>query len=75
MLKRVLSGPIGAIRVPAAQHVAVEKARETDGARMVKVKLIALEQVKKLRLVRKLLVQVGVNGRFLASVLLLAAVE
>ena len=75
MLNPVLSGPIGAIQVPAAQHVAVEKARERDGAKMEKVKLIALEQVKKLRLVRKLLVLVGVNGRFLASVLLLAAVE
>ena len=52
-----------------------EKARERDGARMEKVKLIALEQVKKLQLVPKLIVLVGVNGRRLGSVLLLVAVE
>jgi hypothetical protein len=55
--------------------VAAEKARERDGARTEKVKLIALEQVKKLRLVPKLIVLVGVNGRRLGSVLLLVAVE
>jgi hypothetical protein len=55
--------------------VAAEKARERDGARTEKVKLIALEQVKKLRLVPRLIVLVGVNGRRLGSVLLLVAVE
>lgn len=55
--------------------MAAEKARERDGARTEKVKLIALEQVKKLRLVPKLIVLVGVNGRRLGSVLLLVAVE
>jgi hypothetical protein len=55
--------------------VAAEKARERDGARTEKVKLIALAQVKKLRLVPKLIVLVGVNGRRLGSVLLLVAVE
>ena len=55
--------------------MAAEKARERDGARTEKVKLIALEQVKKLRLVPILIVLVGVNGRRMGSVLLLVAVE
>ena len=55
--------------------MAAEKAREKDGARTEKVKRIALEQVKRLRLVPKLIALVGVNGRRLGSVLLLVAVE